>query len=134
MRHRFLWRPRQGKAGNGAKGGRILKLKDQLLVVQLPLLLEQRAAQHTLRRQSSSFTPAIVVASTRTGISPAILGSSTPMLLIPGLAISTRTFAATGATWRVLRHKWQERRRVRSPIRVKERESRCRGAEVPSVG
>jgi transposase len=40
------------------------------------------------RQQRCSFTPAIAAASTRAGISPAMPGSSRPMLM-PGLAIST---------------------------------------------
>src|SRR3984893_10480604 len=43
----------QGQAGKGAERGRTLKMGSQLLVPQLPLLLEQRTAQHTLRRHSS---------------------------------------------------------------------------------
>src|SRR5215469_2108990 len=53
MQHRLLRRPRQRQASKGAKRGRILEVKGQVLVTQLALLLEQRAAQHAFRRQAS---------------------------------------------------------------------------------
>src|SRR5436190_15078202 len=51
VQHRFLWRPGQRQAGKGPKRCRILKVKGQLIVTQLALLLEQRTAQH--RRESA---------------------------------------------------------------------------------
>src|SRR5690349_18927834 len=40
VQHRFLRRPGQRQAGKGPKRCRILKVKGQLFVTQLPLLLE----------------------------------------------------------------------------------------------
>ena len=51
MQHRLLRRPPQRQAGKGAKGRRIFQMKSQFLVTELPLLLQQRAAQHRFRRQ-----------------------------------------------------------------------------------
>lgn len=51
MQDRLLRRPRQRQAGKGAKGRRIFQIKGQFLVTELPLLLQERAAQHRFRRQ-----------------------------------------------------------------------------------
>jgi hypothetical protein len=50
MQHRFLWRPCQRQPRQGAKRRRILQIKGQLLITELALLLEQRAAQYRFRR------------------------------------------------------------------------------------
>ena len=52
VQHRLLRRPRQRQPGEGAKRGGVLQMKRQLLVAQLAMLLEKRAAQHRLRRQA----------------------------------------------------------------------------------
>src|SRR6185436_7242398 len=53
VQHRFLWRPGQRQAGKGSKRCRILEVKGELFVTQLPLLLEQRTAQHRLGSQAA---------------------------------------------------------------------------------
>jgi hypothetical protein len=53
VQHRLLWRPPQRQTSKGAKRGRIFKVKGQILVAELALLLEQSAAQHAFRRQSA---------------------------------------------------------------------------------
>jgi len=52
LQHRLFRAPCPGQAGKGPKRRRILEMKRQLLVAQLAVLLEQRAAQHRLRRQA----------------------------------------------------------------------------------
>ena len=51
VQHRLLRRPRHRQAGKGSKRGRVLEMKRQLLVAQLAMLLEKRAAHDRLDRQ-----------------------------------------------------------------------------------
>jgi len=51
---RLLRRPRQRQPGEGAKRGRVFQMKRQLLIAQLAMLLEKRAAQDRLGRQTLS--------------------------------------------------------------------------------
>ena len=54
VQHRLLRRPRQRQPGEGAKRGGVFQMKRQLLVAQLAMLLEKRATQDRLRRQTLS--------------------------------------------------------------------------------
>ena len=49
VQHRLLRRPRQRQPGEGPKRGGVFKMKRQLLIAQLAMLLEKRAAQDRLR-------------------------------------------------------------------------------------
>ena len=51
LQHRLLWAPRPRQPGKGSKRCRVLEMEGQLLVAQLAVLLEKRAAQHRLGRQ-----------------------------------------------------------------------------------
>ena len=53
LQHRLLRAPAPGQPGKGAKRRGVLEMKRQFLVAQLAVLLEQRTAQHRLRRQAS---------------------------------------------------------------------------------
>jgi hypothetical protein len=44
VQHRLLWRPRQRQPGEGTKRSRVFEMKRQLLIAQLAMLLEKRAA------------------------------------------------------------------------------------------
>src|SRR5215469_1268078 len=52
VKHRLLRRPAQRQPGKGDKRRRILQMKRQLLVTQLAILLQHRAAHHGFRRQA----------------------------------------------------------------------------------
>jgi len=54
VQRRLLRRPRQRQPGKGAKRGRVFQMKRQLLIAQLAMLLEKRAAQDRLSRQTLS--------------------------------------------------------------------------------
>ena len=58
MQHRLLRGPRQRQPGEGSKRGRVLKMKRQLFIAHLAMLLEKRAAQDRLGRQA--FSPGLL--------------------------------------------------------------------------
>jgi len=58
VQHRLLRRPRQRQPREGSKRGRVLKMKRQLLIAQLAMLLEKRATQDREGRQA--FSPGLL--------------------------------------------------------------------------
>ena len=58
VQRRLLRRPRHRQSGEGSKRGRVLKMKRQLLIAQLAMLLEKRAAQDRLGRHA--FPPSLL--------------------------------------------------------------------------
>ena len=54
VQRRLLRRPRQWQPREGSKRGRVLEMKRQLLIAQLAMLLEKRAAQDRFSRQAFS--------------------------------------------------------------------------------
>ena len=52
LQHRFLRRPVHRQTGEGSERGRVGKVERQLFIAQLPMLFQQRTAQHRFRRQA----------------------------------------------------------------------------------